>query len=226
MASQRKAWWWAGCAMVALAIGYLGWTSSSASANPPATTAAVAASVGVAVTGEGNFTYVGSDKCKKCHLASHKEWEKTKHGTALEALKPGQATERKTKAKLDPQKDYSTDATCVACHVVGMGKPGGYELPKDEEGAKKMKGLTGVGCENCHGPGSKYVELHEEIMKSKRKYKVDEMYAAGMTKADVNTCKGCHNEKSPTVDPAIAFDFEKMKKDGVHATVELKQREN
>jgi cytochrome c553 len=169
--------------------------------------------------------FVGAGKCKKCHLAEHKSWEKTPHATALDALKPGNATEAKTKAKLDPAKDYSKDAACVACHTVGFGKPGGYQMPADEEAAKKMKNLEGVGCENCHGAGGTYIAVHEEIMKSKRKYKIDEMKAAGTVTPDKAVCLGCHNDKSPTFDASKPFDFDAMKAKGVHEIAPLKQKE-
>lgn len=198
---------------------------SSAQAGVHPLSEAALASGAVVVGQAGGAEYIGSTKCKKCHLAEHKEWEKMRHGTALETLKAGNKAEAKTKHKLDPAKDYTKDATCVACHTVGFGKPGGYQIPADEEAAKKVKHLEGVGCEMCHGPGSKYSELHEEIMKSKRKYKVDEMYAAGMTKLDKATCVTCHGDKSPTVDTSIPFDYEKMKEKGTHAHTPLKQRE-
>ena len=169
--------------------------------------------------------FVGVSKCKKCHLAEHKSWEKGPHAKALESLKPGNATEAKTKFKLDPAKDYSKDAACVACHTVGFGKPGGYQIPADEEAAKKMKNLEGVGCENCHGAGGSYIAVHEEIMKSKRKYKIDEMHAAGSVTPDKAVCLGCHNEKSPTFDASKPFDFETMKAKGVHEIFPLKQKE-
>ena len=208
-------------------VVYVGWQSGRSSAEAainPLTETAVA--TGAAVLGQaGGFEYIGSSKCKKCHLPEYKDWEKLRHGTALETLKPNNKAEAKTKHKLDPAKDYAKDATCVACHTVGLGKPGGYQIPADEEAAKKVKHLEGVGCEMCHGPGSKYSEIFEEIMKSKRKYKVDELYAAGMTKIDKAVCLTCHNEKSPSVDTSIPFDYEKMKEKGVHVHTPLKQRE-
>jgi hypothetical protein len=169
--------------------------------------------------------FVGSNKCKKCHLAEHKSWETLRHGKALETLKPGNAAEAKTKFKLDPAKDYSKDPACVVCHTVGFGKPGGYQIPADEEAAKKMKGLEGVGCEDCHGAGGSYIAVHEEIMKSKRKYKQEEMDTAGSKKPDAAVCLTCHNEKSPTFDASKPFNFEERKKTGVHEITPLKQLE-
>jgi hypothetical protein len=207
--------------LLALSIGIGGTPSASAGDTLP-TAAIAAASV---VSGPAAAEFVGSTKCKKCHLAEHKSWEGLRHGKAFETLKPGNASEAKTKHKLDPAKDYTKDATCVACHTVGFGKPGGYQMPADEEGTKKMKPLEGVGCENCHGAGSNYILLHEEIMKSKRKYKMEEMYAAGAAKMEATVCLTCHNEKSPTVDPTVPFDYEKQKEKGVHERIPLKQLE-
>ncbi len=148
-------------------------------------------------------------------------------GQALEILKPGNAKEQKEKFKLDPNKDYSTDEKCIKCHVTGYGKPGGYVIPdlNDKKAVRLAKRLAGVGCESCHGPGSAYVKLHTEIMKSKRKYKVEEMYAAGMQKIGKETCLACHNEESPTVQPGESFDYEKKKDEDRHEHKPLKQRE-
>ena len=173
-----------------------------------------------------NYQYVGSKKCKKCHIKEHKSWEEGKKGKAFEALKPGQATEAKTKAKLDPAKDYTKDATCVACHTTGFGKPGGYAMPAegaDEKTLKELESLQGVGCESCHGPGSEYIKVFEDIKKSGRKYKTAELNAVGMLKLEASMCTGCHNEKSPT---NKAFDFEKQEKEGAHEHQPLTQHED
>lgn len=186
------------------------------------TTAVVAATLG-----GDEAEYVGSKKCKKCHNSEHKSWSKTKHANALEALKPGEAKETKEKFKLDPAKDYSTDAACLACHVVGYGKAGGYTTPdpSDKKAVRAADSLSGVGCEMCHGAGGKFVDLHEEIFKAKRKYKVEEMYAAGVKKIEESTCTACHNDKSPTYDASKPFDFAKAKETGVHEHTALELRE-
>ncbi|MGB2986007.1 MAG: cytochrome c family protein [Phycisphaerae bacterium] len=170
------------------------------------------------------YEYVGNKKCKKCHMKEYKSWQTTKKAMTFEPLKPGNASEAKLKAKLDPAKDYTKDESCLACHATGHGQPGGYFIPDpaDEAAVKKAKKLEGVGCEGCHGPGSEYIKLHEEINKSKRTYKDEEMYKAGLRKIEASACTGCHNEKSPTYVP---FDFEKQKHEGLHELYPLKQRE-
>lgn len=211
--------------VVGLVVSRVSWVAPVAAGD---VVVSVSAAALTAVGGDaGSYTYIGSNKCKKCHLAEHKSWAKMKHATALETLQPGQATENKTKFKLDPTKDYSKDATCVACHTVGFGKPGGYAIPDaaDEKAVKESKELAGVGCESCHGPGSEYSKLHEEIMKSKRKYKVDEMYAVGLKKVDESVCLTCHNDKGPTFDKDAKFDYAKKKDENTHEHAPLKQRE-
>ena len=176
---------------------------------------------------ESSFSYVGSFRCKKCHLNEYKSWEATRMGKSFDILKPGQHKEAKEKYKIDAAKDFTKDETCLKCHTTGFQKPGGYAMPptEDEKAMRKAEQLVGVGCESCHGPGSSYVEAFEEILKSKRKYKAEELHARGLTKIDETTCKTCHNKDGPTFDPATPFDYEKRKRDGVHAIQPLKQRE-
>lgn len=175
----------------------------------------------------GEHAYVGSKKCKKCHIKEHKSWAKTKHASALDALKPGEAPEVKAKFNIDVAKDFTTDETCLACHVTGFGKEGGYTTPdpEDKKAVRKAKALAVVGCEICHGPGSAYIKIHEEVFRSKRKYKVEEFYAAGMAKVDENTCLQCHNDKNPTYDSEEPFDFATMKTKDLHEVFPLKYRE-
>jgi len=182
--------------------------------------------VSPAFGGEG-AQYIGSKKCKMCHVEQYKSWETMKKAKAFELLLPGNAAEVKTKHNLDPAKDYSKDESCVKCHATGFGHDGGYFIPDaaDEDAVKKAEKLADVGCECCHGPGSEYSELHKEIKKSKRTYKDDEMYAAGLVKIEESTCTTCHNDTSPTYDASKPFDFAKMKDEGGHDHSALKQRE-
>ncbi len=173
----------------------------------------------------GTPEYIGAKKCKKCHLKSFKSWETSGKAKSMDSLKPGNKADVKSKYGLDPTKDYTTDGNCLACHTTGYGKEGGYALVEDEKAAKKMEALAGIGCESCHGPGGTYIDLHEEIMKLKRKYKSEEMHAAGMWRIDKDRCASCHNEKSPTYDKDNPIDVAKVKNHGAHARFPLEQRE-
>lgn len=194
--------------------------------DPSASVSAIGAAV---VAGDAKYTYVGSAACKKCHLKEHKSWAETKMGKAFQTLKPGNAKEVKEKFKLDANADYTKDTKCLKCHTVGFGEAGGYAVPAagDEKAAKEMAKLEGVGCESCHGPGSEYIKVFEEITKSKRKYKLAELTAVGLKVPDEASCKSCHNGEGPTADKAKPFDYakEKAKDKEIHEHVPLKDRE-
>lgn len=190
--------------------------------------AAASAVLAPLVGDEDKTEYIGSSKCKKCHMAQYKSWSKETHmAKAFETLKPGEKSEAKEKAGLDPGKDYTKDETCLKCHVTGYGQKGGYAIPDpdDKKAVKRAKKMAGVGCECCHGPAGEYIKLQGEIMKSKRTYKVEEMYEAGLQKITEKTCTACHNDNSPTYNADEPFDFEKKKDEDSHEHVELEQRE-
>ena len=172
--------------------------------------------------------FAGADSCKKCHFKQHSSWKKTAMATTFEKLKPDVAVDVKTKFKLDPKKDYTKDAACVACHTTGYGLPGGYPaLPAEgkswtEDEAKLAKSMESVQCEACHGPGS----LTNVFKKDNEDYKRADIFKKGMHAADKASCEKCHNGKGPTTDKDAPFDFEKAKADPakLHAHVELKKK--
>ena len=164
-----------------------------------------------------DHAYVGSNKCRKCHMKEFKSWQESAMAKSFELLKPGVRAEQKTAAKLDPQKDYTQDAKCLPCHTTGYGKPGGFV------DMKKTPDLAGVGCETCHGPGGTYVRDGYMTMENKE-YKIEKLIAAGMIeRTNRGTCEGlCHNNKSPFVGPDYVFDYETKKAEGIHVIVPLK----
>ncbi|HKP60068.1 MAG TPA: multiheme c-type cytochrome [Polyangiales bacterium] len=94
------------------------------------------ASVRAPAAERGMAHYVGSDGCKSCHGAAYTWWQKNEHGHAYTTLE--------TRHK-------QFNLSCVGCHVTGYNKPGGAAVVQNE-------GLTHVGCESCHGPGSVHAE--------------------------------------------------------------------
>jgi hypothetical protein len=95
---------------------------------------------------DGEATFVGTNQCADCHQAAHDFWKDTRHAHAIETLQ---------------ERDKAFDQDCVGCHVVGYGEPGGSVLGKLEYeekigGETLTKDLRDVGCETCHGPGSKH----------------------------------------------------------------------
>jgi hypothetical protein len=128
-------------------------------------------------------TYIGSAKCKMCHITQHKTWAASKHAAAFTALKPEEAAKRE----------------CVSCHVTGIA----------EKATEVTHAEAGIGCESCHGPGSLY---GTKTMMDKKKFTADpeatrkEWKAAGLVMPTEASCKTCHNEKSPNYK---GFDFAK-----------------
>jgi len=76
--------------------------------------------------------YVGDAMCRVCHEREYDDWLLTPHSIAWDSLDKGEKWR-------DPE--------CVACHVTGRGRPGGFT---DPEGTLH---LTNVQCEVCHGMG-------------------------------------------------------------------------
>lgn len=106
------------------------------------------------------------------------------------------ATTKHAQALSVLKENEAKDPKCLECHVTGYGKP-------QAEGAD----LANVQCEACHGAGSNYKSM--ETMKDLAKAK-----AAGLIVPNEETCKACHNERSPFFKPP--FNYQEMLKKGVH----------
>ena len=180
------------------------------------TVAVLASFLAAGIAWSADHPYVGTKNCKKCHIKEWKSWKDTAMAHAFETLRPGERPEAKTKAGLDPDKDYTKDSTCLPCHTTGYGEAGGFV---DEASTPE---LLGVSCEMCHGAGGTYVK--DEYMSLKNKeYKLDEIVAAGMVRrVSVDQCKNCHNSDSPFVGEDFKFDFDANKDKGTHANYPLK----
>ena len=163
-----------------------------------------------------DFKYVGNASCKMCHNkvdkgAQYTEWTNSVHAKAFETLKSEQATQIAKDKGIEVEAWKAPE--CLKCHTTGFGA-GGYEVKcdafwnpaaEDKAGAravKRMKGLQDVGCEACHGAGSKY-----KSSKAKKAIVAGEITAASVGLLEINeaTCTVCHNEESPTYKP---FNYE------------------
>ena len=89
--------------------------------------------------------YVGSESCAECHAQSYRVWQNTGHAHAFESL---------------AVRGSDADPNCIGCHTVGFGTPSGYR--REWLGRR----LAGVGCENCHGPGSEHVAERRRLAAS------------------------------------------------------------
>lgn len=153
---------------------------------------------------QAEFEYIGSRKCRSCHLQEYRSWQGTQHADVFDLLEAGARAEQKQAAGLDPNNDYTTDTECLECHTVGFGEPSGFV------DLRKTKDWAGVGCESCHGPGESYAR--DSIMGLKnRNHSFESVIAEGLIyPVPAETCEKCHNERSPfnvSVDPKYAFEY-------------------
>jgi hypothetical protein len=164
---------------------------------------------------EGEFAYAGTKKCKACHMKEFTSWSATRMAKSFELLKPGVSGAAKTKAKLDPKKDYTADPSCLACHTTGYGKPGGYvDMATTPD-------MAGIGCEMCHGAGATYLQK-EHMSLSNKEYKKADLVKVGLVgEMTKDQCANCHNSKSPFFKD---FNFEERKAKGTHEKFALKYK--
>lgn len=151
-------------------------------------------------------TYVGAEKCGDCHTKAFKKWKRTKHSHAFESL------ERARKGHKDHGITRVFDAECLTCHVTGwypenvLRYKSGFlnqKFAETEEDKRLSPLLRGVQCENCHGPGSRHVELIEseimdDLIAAKKEMRVT------LKTAKKTLCYSCHD-----LDNSPHFDFEK-----------------
>jgi len=145
--------------------------------------------------------YIGTNKCKMCHLKEFKGWQATRHAHAFEGLAAAKAEDVKAMAeKLKVELTGSPDKTdaCITCHVTGFQLAGGYPAAD----SAKTANLGLVGCEGCHGPGS--IHASKDTPKEAKKKFIN----GGVTE---NMCKNCH---TPEMSPK--FEFAEYKAKGVH----------
>lgn len=140
-------------------------------------------------------------------------WEASAHANSFETLKSDESI--KIASEVGLEKSPWEAPQCLKCHTTGY-NTGGYEVKdaafweeKTKRGrptkeVKRMAGLQAVGCEACHGPGSKYKK--RKVMKAIFEG-VTNATSVGLLTVDEGTCKQCHNESSPTFKE---FNFEEQ----------------
>jgi len=144
------------------------------------------------------YSYIGSQKCKKCHSIEsignqYKIWANSPHAKAWRRLKTKKSKQIAVEFQiLTPSKDKK----CLKCHSSGRGKT-------------KAIIKEGVGCESCHGPGEKYHEMenHVDFLNNERAYQKaisNGMYpilGINHLKKREKMCLRCHNKKRLCFNP-------------------------
>jgi hypothetical protein len=132
----------------------------------------------------GSPTYVGSQRCQKCHRKEYKIWEKSHHSHAYDTL---------VKARRPGNRQY--DPECIVCHTVGFGYQGGFvradpRVPNDKTATPHLKD---VGCESCHGPASLHVANPHNVDWQQRLNPWRQMPKARRLDAVDQLCQKCHD---------------------------------
>ena len=113
-------------------------------------------------------TYTGRVACRDCHANIYDQYAQQPMGNMT-----NYADTRHTQA-----------ANCNGCHVTGFGEPTGGML----NGSTPH--LDGVGCESCHGPGSKHIAASTTAERKKQITRVP----------PDKTCMDCHGDRKSTPD--------------------------
>jgi len=149
-------------------------------------------------------TFVGADKCAECHTTAYDIWKNTGHAHALEDLDP---TFRRHGHERLNGVNRTFDPECLSCHVTGW-DPQEYtrfktgflnaEFATTDKEKTLEKLFGGSQCENCHGPGSRHIEMVENGDDNPGESVILKYEDAK------NRCIKCHDgDNSPN------FDFEK-----------------
>lgn len=164
--------------------------------------------------------FAGVESCKDCHQKAYAVWIKSKHAQGYKSLSIGRPDTRgKWISRIyDPE--------CLTCHTTGWlpQKVQRYDsgfLPKELATGAKAKLFTqlqGQQCENCHGPGSRHVDV-ETKWKNDPKSVTDDMLRATRKEVQLTVdlvkkrhlCYNCHD-----LDNSPKFDFDKYWKDIQH----------
>ena len=150
-------------------------------------------------------SFEGADKCGECHSKAYEIWKDTPHAHAFESLDPEHKRNGYERLNGVPRMH---DPECLSCHVTGW-NPQEYiryrsgflndDCAETEAERCLQALLSGNQCENCHGPGSRHVELIEtdgdlELARQEVKVSLEQSKAI---------CYRCHD-----VDNSPNFDFD------------------
>ena len=158
---------------------------------------------GVAPASAADNRYIGADTCRGCHGAAatgdqHSVWKGTLHSQAFEHLSSDAAKKIGTDKGIA---DVAKADECLACHVTAFGVPEG-QIKKGFDRAK------GVQCEACHGPGEAHMKARFAAAAKGDTGPVQIPAGEIIAAPTEETCKKCHNEKSPSYKPFCFHEFE------------------
>ena len=128
------------------------------------------------------FQVLGPTECINCHdHETEKTWWQKEDGPLplghINALNQMENLKTSDFAKAVGLADpYDSNGDCVRCHAT----------------VYKGEAYNGVSCESCHGPGSGYLEVHQEEDSRARSTALGLNPVFGDVNAWVDACLGCH----------------------------------
>jgi len=131
------------------------------------------------------YSFVGSEACGECHTKAYAISKESKHSHATDTLvKPGERSE--VPRHHDPE--------CISCHVVGWNPQKYFPYKSGYLGLEETPAMRGVGCENCHGPGSEHVKAENGDIEAtdEELTKLREFMRLPLKEAE-KTCLNCHD---------------------------------
>ncbi len=139
---------------------------------------------------------VSSQKCGTCHSQELKQWERTPHFKTFSELR---TKGKSIMTKMGLKGSIKRSGECMNCHFT------------TEPSGSKLKAISGVSCESCHGPAQDWLFIHNDYqgftretepaeIKAKRHAKSSDlgMNLPENTYAVIENCYRCHsitNEK-------------------------------
>ena len=124
--------------------------------------------------------WTGSAACASCHPGIADDWKNTAHAHAMATL---------------VERGYADDPECVRCHTVGWmasDRGGWTRRASSFQTREQTPGLVDVGCEACHGPGSRHVadpSARDAFGKDGEPWSEDRMWR----RPGVDRCRACHD---------------------------------
>ena len=143
--------------------------------------------------------YLGEKVCRACHhLQGNRDqynpWRRSKHSQAYTALFKPEAIQIAEVSGIDIEPFKSP--VCLGCHTTAYNE-------EDWERDPSFNFSDGIQCEQCHGPGSDYIDV--EIMQNREK-----ATKSGLKYPQKRDCLICHKEKNSHVSvlKTKIFDYE------------------
>ena len=147
--------------------------------------------------------FVGTKVCAECHTKAFAVWEKSGHAHAYDSLIKGrpELKDRWVERIYDPE--------CLSCHVTGWHAQEVLRYTSGFESKAKTPHLLHNGCENCHGPGSRHIQLIDAGEKDAANKEV----RVTLAEAKKSLCVTCHDLDNDPKFTSATFDskWEKIK---------------